>query len=92
MYVEFDDENGKYYPIEGVTLAQAWFSSSSEDWDLFAYTKGDFQWDGLAPTDPTTATGELPQTGVSIGITLAIAIVLIGGTVAYIKYKKLKNI
>lgn len=92
VYVEFDDENGKYYPIEGVTLAQAWFSPSSEDWDLFAYTKGDFQWDGLAPTDPTTATGELPQTGVSIGITLAIAIVLIGGTVAYIKYKKLKNI
>lgn len=54
IYVEFDDENGKYYPIEGVTLGQAWLSSSSDSWDLWAYTSDDFQWDNLSSTTQET--------------------------------------
>src|SRR5699024_6453451 len=45
IYVEFDDENGKYYPIEGVTLGQAYISETNRNnWDLYAYTSEDFNW------------------------------------------------
>jgi len=64
IYVVFDDENGKYYPIEGVTLGQAWFSSSTNSWDLYAYTSGDFKWDNLSstyvPTTPNTVPNNPP--------------------------------
>lgn len=96
IYVEFDDENGKYYPIEGVTLGQAWFSTSSSNWDLWAYTKGEFKWDDLSSTytptdektDNTTATGKLPQTGASIVIYVAITLVIVAGVIFAVKYKK----
>lgn len=96
IYVEFDDENGKYYPIEGVTLGQAWFSTSSSNWDLWAYTKSEFKWDDLSSTytptdeetDNTTATGKLPQTGASIVIYVAITLVIVAGVIFAIKYKK----
>ena len=42
--------------------------------------------------DDTTAPGKLPQTGVSIGVSLAIIVVIASGTFAYIRYKKLKGI
>ena len=50
IYVEFDDENGKYYPIEGVTLGQAYISSISDVWNLNAYTSSNFKWDNLTTT------------------------------------------
>lgn len=112
IYVEFDDENGKYYPIEGITLGQAWFSTVSNSWDLWAYTKSDFKWDNLSSTptdtapkkedslpatpekkeDTTTASGKLPQTGISMGISLAIVVVLATCVFVYSKYNKLKGI
>lgn len=96
IYVEFDDENGKYYPIEGVTLGKASFSTSSSNWDLWAYTKSEFKWDDLnstytptdKKTDNTTATGKLPQTGASIVIYVAITLVIVAGVIFAIKYKK----
>lgn len=42
--------------------------------------------------DTTTATGKLPQTGLSMGMTLAIIAVLAGGVFAYFKYSKLRGI
>lgn len=48
IYVEFDDENGKYRPIEGVTLAQAWIYNESKNWDLYAYTAKNFEWNNLS--------------------------------------------
>lgn len=42
--------------------------------------------------DNTTAPGKLPQTGVSIGVSLAIIVVIASGTFAYIRYRKLKGI
>ena len=48
IYVEFDDENGKYYPVEGVTLGQAWIGSTKEYWNLWAYTAGNFEWNNLS--------------------------------------------
>ena len=97
VYAEFDDENGKYYPIEGVTLGQAWFSSSSSSWDIYAYTSSDFNWENLSstytPSDPTTAPGILPQTGTNAVIvgTIIIAISTIGFC-CYKKYNKYHGI
>lgn len=100
IYIEFDDENGKYYPIEGVTLGQAWLASASDSWDLWAYTSSDFQWDNLSSTptdttekkeDTTVASGKLPMTGIEVGLVLII--ILIGGSLfTYFKYNKLKGI
>ena len=103
IYVEFDDENGKYYPIEGVTLGQAWLSSSSDSWDIWAYTSSDFKWDNLTVTseetpakveekkeDKTvTPAKKLPQTGVNLLIPI-IAIMVSG--IVFISYKKFRNI
>lgn len=100
IYVVFDDENGKYYPIEGVTLGQAWLSSSSDSWNLWAYTSSDFQWDNLSSTpidtsvkDPTIASGILPNTGVrSIIIVSSILLIILLGIILYTKYNKFKDI
>lgn len=54
IYVKFDDENGKYYPIEGVTLGQAYFSGNSSTWWLNAYTSKDFKWNNLSSTYTST--------------------------------------
>lgn len=42
--------------------------------------------------DNTTAPGKLPQTGVSILLSATILVVLTGGIIAFIKYRKLKGI
>ena len=98
IYVQLDDENGKYYPVEGVTLGQAYISSSSESWWLTAYTDSDFKWDGLTSTytptttttttDPTTAKTPIPQTGQNVLV--AIAIVSVVGLGVY-TYRRLKS-
>lgn len=102
IYVEFDDENGKYYPIEGVTLGQAWISSSNKYWDLWAYTSENFEWNNLSSTpvetekkeekDNTTTSKVLPDAGTKLGIVL-VGITLLGVSVfVYRKYSKLKDI
>lgn len=58
IYVQFNDENGKYVPIEGVTLGQAWLSTISDNWDLWAFTSDGFKWDNLTPTVSDTETKE----------------------------------
>lgn len=88
IYVQFDDENGKYYPIEGVTMGQAWFSTSSDSWDLYAYTNENFKWNNLSSTptkDTTIAKTLLPNTGVTIAI--AISIVTLVGAIVVLKVK-----
>lgn len=42
--------------------------------------------------DNTTATGKLPQTGLTMGMTLVMVVVLAGGIFAYFKYNKLRGI
>ena len=102
IYVEFDDENGKYYPVERVTLGQAWFSSSTNSWDLWAYTSSDFQWDNLSATytptdgktdDTTIVPGIFPKTGTDALIMISIILVtFIIGIVFYKKYNNYKDI
>lgn len=50
IYVEFDDENGKYCPVEGITLGQAYTNSTTKKWDIFAYTADNFDWNNLSST------------------------------------------
>ena len=61
IYVQFDDENGKYYPIEGVTLGQAWKYTVNDSWDLWAYTSSDFNWDGLTTNYEPGSTPTTPE-------------------------------
>ena len=97
IYVEFDDEDGKYYPIEGVTLGQAWISSSNTYWDLWAYTSDNFEWNNLSSTptetekDSTTSPVVLPNTGIGKYI-MIISILAIIVSASYIQVKKLKEI
>ena len=86
IYVEFDDEQGKYCPIEGVTLAQAWLSQEKQWWTMCAYTSSDFQWNNLSSTDTTVANSRIPQTGTKI-ITVVFTISVIMG-VSIFCYKK----
>ena len=96
IYVEFEDEEGKYYPIESVTLGQAWISDSKEYWDLWAYTADNFEWNDFSstgsennqPQDNTLAKDELPNTGTRMAIILSIVIVT--GAVIFFKIKNNK--
>lgn len=102
VYVKFDDENGKYYPIEGVTLAQAilYSTDTNDGFSMYAYTDSNFKWNNEMSSAPeankgednTTAKGNLPQTGVGIGLTVTITLVIAGSVFVYNKYRKLKGI
>lgn len=102
IYAQFNDENGKYYPIEGVTLGQAWKSTINDSWDLWAYTSKDFNWDNLTatytptnvgPGDSTTVPGVLPYTGIDLIIASSVLILIsILGIVFYKKYNNYKDV
>ena len=51
LYVELDDENGKYYPVEGVTLTQA--NIIKDDCYMIFY--GDSEFNLSIPSDDTSA-------------------------------------
>ena len=53
LYVKLDDENGKYYPVEGVSLAQAKKIDYNRYWSMFFLGDEDFSWSGLADPEPT---------------------------------------
>lgn len=42
--------------------------------------------------DNTIATGKLPQTGIQMGIVIAIIVLIVGGVISYYKYHQLKGI
>ena len=100
IYVVFDDENGKYYPIEGVTLGQAYLASYSDYWSLLAYTSEDFEWNNLESTyeekeelkDETVAKKEIPKAGISSAIVITVMMIIVGTVVTYKKYNKYKGI
>lgn len=90
VYAQMDDENGKYYPIEDVSLYQGLVSASVGK-NLYDYLDSNFKWE-LAngggnvitnPTDPTVAPTVYPRTG---AIVLSVAgIVLIGTCIFFFK-------
>lgn len=100
IYVDFDNENGKYCPIEGVTLAQAYLSSINNNWDLWAYTSSDFSWDNLTPSsgelkpnnDSTTATTPIPQTGETFIILISSIVLIIVSIISFKRFKYLRDV
>ena len=93
VYMVLDGENGKYFPVEDVSLYQAltYEKDGKTSKNLFDYLNDNFKWNlGNDDTtiDNTTATGKLPQTGASIVIYVAITLVIVAGVIFAIKYKK----
>lgn len=93
IYIIFDDENGKYYPLEDVSFAQA----ISIDGTITNLTHT-VTWDAMdetetpstnEPTDSTiTPDNKLPQTGATVTIIAIIGITAVIAVVAGIKLKK----
>ena len=94
VYMVLDDENGKYFPVEDVSLYQALVYEENNgeiNKNLFDYLDKNFKWnlgDDDTTIDNTTATGKLPQTGASIVIYVAITLVIVAGVIFAVKYKK----
>lgn len=100
VYMEAEDEDGTYYPIEDVSLYQG--HSTDTVLYLCDYLSDDFKWnlpDGGSTITPdgndednTVASGMLPQTGV--GITIGVVILAIIGFNIYVihKNRKLRDI
>lgn len=106
VYMELEDENGKYHPVEDVSLYQALVNEKVGK-NLFNYLDDNFVWDleeDKTPSTPeqkpetkpekdnTTASGKIPQTGVEIITICSIALITLIGTIGYIKYKKLADL
>lgn len=81
LYLVVDDEDGKYLPIESITLARAQVFPNLENypWYLFFYGSGKFNFDGV--TDDSSSSEEekvpsvLPKTGEGV-ILLSVVVVL----------------
>ena len=95
LYIEFDDESGKYYPLDpGITIAQA--TSSGDSWSLFFLDDNNFNWKDFGKEgenqpktdpeegkkeDPTVAPKTMPRTGKNIILTISIIAVI--ASIAY---------
>ena len=103
MYAELDDENGKYYPVEGITLARA-STYESGAWYLFLLGDESFNWDlsdniDMEKTsnndkkDSTVATKILPNTGTTVIVaTVIFGVVVINAVIVINKYNKFKDV
>ena len=106
LYVQTEDENGKYISNEAVTLAQAKvYTDLNNEWYMFFYGSDNFKWAdfGNIPTDgENTTTGgtddtiapiAIPKAGLEKIIFIGIGIMIIGaGITSYKKYKKYQGI
>lgn len=96
IYVVFDDEDGKYYPIEGVTLGQAYLSDESEYWDLWAYTSEEFKWNDLSSSynepDTTVAPKEIPKAGITTIVITVLMVLIVSLVISTHKYNKFRGI
>lgn len=100
LYVQPDDENGKYISTEAVTLALC-DAFDNGDWFMFFYGSNDFKWNNLGVTnlptnnnnnDPTLAPTILPNTGAGIILLSTIAVLTVSGIIGYIKFNKWRDV
>ena len=103
VYAELDDENGKYYPVEGVTLGRASVYDDGS-WYLFVLGDDNFTWSefggGNGQTNNVNTpiannitnannTNKLPSRLPKAGITVTVFAVIIGiAIVSVVSYKK----
>lgn len=99
VYMELDDENGTYYPVEDVSLYQGYIetdkNSKQYGKNLCDYLSDEFKYtmneENKAPTktnDPTVAKGTIPQTGETITILAIAFVVIVSGIIAVVKIRK----
>ena len=95
VYMQMEDENGKYYPVEDVSLYQAYIGETTGK-SLTDYLDDDFKWEisngnGNNVVDPTIAPGVYPRTGaIVLGI---VGIALIGTSILlFIKNMKYRDV
>ena len=60
LYIDFDDENGKYRPIQAITLALSDVYTNKNSWFMFFLGEKDFNWDNLNTENPVTKTTPTP--------------------------------
>lgn len=90
LYVKTDDEGGKYFSNEGLTLALS-SSQTIGTWSLFFYGNDNFKWNIEEPKttkDITTAKGKIPQTGESAIVLSIVGIAVVIGAVSIYKYRR----
>lgn len=93
LYVKPDEENGKYYPVEGISFALEWTNDDGV-WGLFFYGDESFSWtDEVSATsstseDNTTLTTTLPQTGQTIAMAILGVVIIASGIVFIVKSRK----
>lgn len=90
VYMELDDENGTYYPVEDVSLYQALVGENVGK-NLFDYLDDNFKWNLEEPEkqpDTTTTPENLPNAGINTVIYIAIVMLLITAVIIGNKYKK----
>lgn len=107
LYTYIDDENGKYIPLEGITLAQASKHTNDEKaWFMFFYGDDNFNWKDFntqpssatnqttnqAPADNTIANTRIPNAGVNKIVVSIITILTITSVAIFSELKKYKDI
>ncbi len=106
VYTELNTENGKFYSLEDVNLYKAnnYYSTAGTHINsLLNYLDDDFVWNlsdeqtpipstPEEPVDDTVSKEKLPNTGKTIIIAIAIIWVIVIGTIAYKKYRNLREI
>ena len=106
LYAYVDDENGKYIPIEGVTLAYS-SNPTGDYWFLFFLGEDDFKWKDFTANgsnggsssvvantskDNTIAKTVLPATGADLVVSISIFALAISTVIAYVKIKKYRDV
>ncbi len=88
VYMELEDVNGTYYPVEDVSLYQGLVGESVGK-NLFDYLSDEFIWNlGDAEDDDTVAPSPIPQTGETMVVVAGIVTV---GIVALAIGRKMKK-
>lgn len=94
IYMSADTENGKYNELEDVAIYRE--SNQKEGNAIVHFDFAEIKVEDKINSgreDNTTATGTIPQTGVSYVIgAITVSIILVGGMVANNQYKKYKDI
>lgn len=100
VYMEMDNENGKYRKIEDISLYQGWCDAVIGD-NLFDYLSSEFKWnikeEPVAPpteniVDNTTINKPIPNAGKTSIIMISICIISVIGVIYLVQYKKYEGI
>ena len=101
LYAELDDENGKYIPVDSITLTRASvYPTKDYAWYLFFYGTSDFNFDGIvdpaipsnnnsSATDQNASPKKLPATGEKAIILSLVGASIIAFVVLFRKTRKI---